>query len=1327
MAPALPSSLSPHICVLPSPDLTELLVESSLPPLHHILQSFSPFPQVTTRTTSLNSVPHTSFALRFSDLSETESACHEDEEQRAGRTIDWISARIGHRCAKWVQDMEKVKELETLKTPWWEELKRCVEGDYVPSRTETWNHPVAIILAVSTNAPNPLQAITALHSRAIQFPAWVDTTFIRYTVIIHPQDSALSDEEAGALYNAVKKQFGLHSYLLPLSLPQPPPKPVPVPALMPRLPPAPSDDSPTSVLPTPTPTTTNFDFQAPKMSLNTLKMCDKDIQQTARFTREFLVMSLVPWMEKCVVDWNEAFSSTRRLPSRLFSSTRRLFGSPSPSPAPVSRLPGSSSSSSLPTRTSTPSINGSSDTFAPPPQQRRLAEFATILGDFKLAVTVWESLRKESKGGSDILPLLISPSPAVQLHAANALSNIQTLSPEVPARVQMRALLYAVRWEIGIGHPEFFDHILEGERWLVWAAGNAEESPSAILLAHAALLSSKKQARRRAALLYFSAANRLEKCGIKPLTMYFLRRAHEMYKVKPHKELSPSFWDAAGKSPADKEDGFDSITSGIEHPLGRLLYTTGDVESAVRFFLGLLRGTPPGTPAVTPLPSGHGDLEPQTADKVFLEDFRVSLAHYKTTAPKPSADFKLPVTFCQQKQTRLRLARDVFNRENSQWEKLEEDWIRFSKASGVKEGLTKSGKASVDETFWVDLVLRNPLNVEVNLTNLTVVVQDSSVDGSSSSTSFVEVEVVDDVMLGAKETRILPISIRSSRPVSLSITHVTYDFLSLLPSTEPLSYRGRRLNETMVQRLTPTYAPDVILQVNITEASHRLVVSFADEQQLVLGQGETKLLRLWFTNSGTKAVKELWMIPGAEDQIWLHDKKDSDIPVEATVPHEDVESINTLTSRKPYRVSLGEEEYLQAGDSMEISLVLHADQAGDNELCILFVYRQSDSEPFNPVRAIRYYEVQPIFKIICNSRPSAEADNLFTLNLELENITSSATVAVHQVTILSPTWKFEAIDNEKIMDVLPQQSCRMVLGATPTSQTSTASLDFVRRKLRDVLRGVAVDRSEPPPAILCCSHTPQARSHSRSMTELATRHFIHGGRRNFVTQNLALAHPHIPPQTHHAIFPLYHPHSVDVVVFWEIISQQRSGHLLIPGFTMGADHAPLAGLIEEVENAKITRSMYAETRREKLEVIQAIASSEWNAETDPMTIVLRFEPTIKHDFSQGPHLVPVEFNLRNHSLTHKLRYLLRLTSEGASALDLPPAPYHGKTTFRGILESTELAIKHSKIWIHRPGAYLVAGWRLDLEVLEPGTEHVLQHYNKTPPAVDGPVITACEA
>lgn len=96
-----------------------------------------------TRTTTLATVSHASFVLRFSDLTETEAACKEDEEQRAARTIDWIGARISHRCTKWVEDIEKTADKQMPKTPWWDELKRCAEGDHVPSRSETWNHPVA--------------------------------------------------------------------------------------------------------------------------------------------------------------------------------------------------------------------------------------------------------------------------------------------------------------------------------------------------------------------------------------------------------------------------------------------------------------------------------------------------------------------------------------------------------------------------------------------------------------------------------------------------------------------------------------------------------------------------------------------------------------------------------------------------------------------------------------------------------------------------------------------------------------------------------------------------------------------------------------------------------------------------------------------------------------------------------------------------------------------------------------------------------------------------------------------------------------------------------
>jgi len=101
---------------------------------------------------------------------------------------------------------------------------------------------------------------------------------------------------AGALFNAVKKQYGLHAYLLFLELPSPPPPPVPVPAPVPRLPPPTDLSGPVDSVP------------AQTVPLNTMRMSEQDIQQTARFTREFVTMSLVPWMEKCVIEWNEAVS-----------------------------------------------------------------------------------------------------------------------------------------------------------------------------------------------------------------------------------------------------------------------------------------------------------------------------------------------------------------------------------------------------------------------------------------------------------------------------------------------------------------------------------------------------------------------------------------------------------------------------------------------------------------------------------------------------------------------------------------------------------------------------------------------------------------------------------------------------------------------------------------------------------------------------------------------------------------------------------------------------------------------------------------------------------
>jgi len=129
--------------------------------------------------------------------------------------------------------------------------------------------------------------------------------------------------------------------------------------------------------------------------------------------------------------------------------------------------------------------------------------------------------------------------------------------------------------------------------------------------------------------------------------------------------------------------------------------------------------------------------------------------------------------------------------------------------------------------------------------------------------------------------------------------------------------------------------------------------------------------------------------------------------------------------------------------------------------------------------------------------------------------------------------------------------------------------------------------------------------------------FIQSGRRKHTSRHVAETHSYIPISSHPSIFPLYNPSSVDFVIFWEIPSENMSGHINIHGVTLGAGHAALDRIIEEAEGAKVKRSMYAETRRENMEVLDAIRLSEWNIEMNPIILSMKDAGTKQHDFSAG--------------------------------------------------------------------------------------------------------------
>ncbi len=190
------------------------------------------------------------------------------------------------------------------------------------------------------------------------------------------------------------------------------------------------------------------------------------------------------------------------------------------------------------------------------------------------------------------------------------------------------------------------------------------------------------------------------------------------------------------------------------------------------------------------------------------------------------------------------------------------------------------------------------------------------------------------------------------------ISLAKYDFLSLLPTTEILSTRGKRLNATPAQRREPTYAPDVLMRFTVAEATHKLAMSFVEGGRIEVLQGERRLMNLWVINLGLRPVKELWVVPDSEDEIWVGDADEEEgkgkaDKLETSVVREKggasiqiIKSSNSLVMPQPLRIPVPG-GLLRPEDEFSVPLALHTETIGEKRFSLFFVYREVSSSLFN--------------------------------------------------------------------------------------------------------------------------------------------------------------------------------------------------------------------------------------------------------------------------------------------------------------------------------------------------------------------------------------------
>ena len=331
MAERVQASTSPTVQVLTTPDLDSALARNRFRSLAHLLEPFlsQPGPErVQTRTpATYEQVTHDSFPVRLvsADL--------------PAASVDLLLDRVGQDIAANVGEWLNGERA----TPWYDAVRDAVLARRDLARDlDSFDSPLATLVALSTANPDPLNALAALWDRAAQSSTDQHSADrLRFILLVHDHGHPNADADADwtdaqKLHATIRKTYGLHTALVPLfsaapTAPHPEP-PAPDAALAiwkwdDATPPSTAlvglgvdetggqgdDDAESRAAAAP---------NTPAAELST-----QDLTALATFSREFVVQSLVPFLERTAIVAHEQWIASRRsLGGRLFSVGRKYFG-----------------------------------------------------------------------------------------------------------------------------------------------------------------------------------------------------------------------------------------------------------------------------------------------------------------------------------------------------------------------------------------------------------------------------------------------------------------------------------------------------------------------------------------------------------------------------------------------------------------------------------------------------------------------------------------------------------------------------------------------------------------------------------------------------------------------------------------------------------------------------------------------------------------------------------------------------------------------------------------------------------------------------------------
>jgi trafficking protein particle complex subunit 8 len=264
-------------------------------------------------------------------------------------------------------------------------LRRLLSG--IPlAPHETFSHPVACIIAISSRNLSPLEALRHLYDDSSRgekrLPSWVYNEYLRYYVLVHDEERD-DISKSITLFDQMKRHFGLHCHLLRLRSSQ-----------CVRT----DDDStrlPQSEWISASEELAEIEARDIEEYIEGTSPCifESDATAIRTFIREMVTQSVVPYMERNVSTWNEQVASRRRgISGRITNIITKKWGFGGNSRS--SSLPGAPGSVAGPNSNYDP-VQGFYRPDAPEAIMRKLADYAFMLRDWKLAQSIYDLLRTD--------------------------------------------------------------------------------------------------------------------------------------------------------------------------------------------------------------------------------------------------------------------------------------------------------------------------------------------------------------------------------------------------------------------------------------------------------------------------------------------------------------------------------------------------------------------------------------------------------------------------------------------------------------------------------------------------------------------------------------------------------------------------------------------------------------------------------------------------------------------------------------------------------------------------------------------------------------------